>query len=245
MQHHVVDVEDRRLCMAVELQTIYDDVAGLMARVAALEASMVNVQGQLSSVGVITLVEDQDIHELSEGTYLIPSTAVSSTLLNKPDGIGNPTGIIKVVSGGVDGQKTVYFMPCVKTNPSYYYAAYYQSTWGPWNTINLIDSGWIDLPLATGITEYSDGQKPRYRKVGKEVFISGVLKGVTERDKLIATLPANYRPSKKVMLPIACVGQMIGKISVETNGDIYLNRTTVEPVVAENWHSIACSFNVD
>lgn len=226
-------------------QTIYDDVAALTERVVALESAMTGVQGQLSSAGVITLVEDQDIHELTEGTYLIPSTAVSSTLLNKPEGAGNPTGIINVVSGGVEGQKTVYFMPCVKSNPSYYYAAYYQSSWGPWNSVNLIDTGWIDLPLATGITAYSEGQKPRYRRVGNEVFLSGVLKGVTERDQVIAILPANYKPSKKVMLPIACVGQMLGKISIETNGEIILNRTTVEPVVVENWHSIACSFNIN
>jgi len=228
-----------------ELQTIYDDVAALTERVAALENGMNGVMLELNTLGVMTLTEGADIHELPIGTYLIPSTAVSSTLLNKPEGMGNATGIIKVVSGGVDGQKTVYIMPCVKTNPSYYYAAYYQLTWGAWNTVNLLDSGWLDLPLATGITAYSEGQKPRYRRLGKEVFISGVLKGVTEKDQVVATLPVDYRPSKKVMLPVACVGQMVGKISLETNGEIILNRTTIEPVVAENWHSIACSFNVD
>ena len=104
----------------IDPQTIYDDVAALTERVAALEGAMAAAQSQLGTMGVITLTEGADIHELSIGTYLIPSTAVSSTLLNKPEGVGNPTGIIKVVSGGADGQKTVYFMPCVKTTPSYY-----------------------------------------------------------------------------------------------------------------------------
>ena len=109
----------------------------------------------------------------------------------------------------------------------------------------LTDSGWLDLPLSTGIAAYNEAQKPRYRKVGKTVFLTGVLKGVTGSDVTIATLPSGYTPSKRAIIPIACVGQMIGKISIDTDGSIVLNRTTVEPVIAENWHSIACNFNVD
>ena len=170
---------------------------------------------------------------------------MSSTLLNKPEGIGNPTGIIKVVSGGTDGQKTIYFMPCVKTNPSYYHAAFYQNSWGPWNCIDLIDSGWIDLPLDTGISAYSEAQKPRYRRVGKEVFLSGVFKGITESNTNIATLPNGYRPSKKIIVAVGSVGQIISRISIDVDGVISYNRSTIEPIVAENYHSVACTFNVD
>ena len=139
----------------------------------------------------------------------------------------------------------MYYMPCDKVTATYYHRAYYQSEWGNWNTVDFYDLGWLDLPLATGITAYSEEQKPRYRRIGKEVFISGVLSGVTASNQVVGTLPVNYRPSKKVMFPICCVGQMVGKLTVNTNGTIVLNRTTIEPVIAENWHSIACSFNVD
>lgn len=107
------------------------------------------------------------------------------------------------------------------------------------------DSGWLDLPLSEGITPYSEDQKPRYRKIGKDVFLSGVYRGATDKDIVIATLPEGFRPSKRVIFAEASVGIMLSKISIHTDGKIYLNRTTVEPVVDVNWHSIACNFSTD
>lgn len=109
----------------------------------------------------------------------------------------------------------------------------------------MTDSGWIDLPLTDGITAYSEEQKPRYRKIGKDVFISGVLKGVTEKDTTVATLPEGFGPSKKVILPIASIGQMFTKMTVNTNGTIIFNRSSIEPVIEANWHSVACNFSTN
>lgn len=105
------------------------------------------------------------------------------------------------------------------------------------------DTGWIDIPLASGITAYSEEQAPRCRKIGKDVFLSGVLRGVTAKDQTVATLPVGFRPSKKVMFAVCSVGQMFTKMTVNTNGTIVLNRSSIEPVEAINWHSIACDFS--
>lgn len=224
------------------MATIYDDVADLQGRVAALEEQMTQV---LTAVrGVTVLPSGTDLHTLAIGDYYIPNATVCATLANKPT-TSNSTAFVKVVPAGSDGQKIMYYYICNKDDPSYYQTAYYTTGWGEWNEINLYDSGWIDLTLNTGITAYNEAQKPRCRRVGKEVILSGVFKGVSGSDVVITTLPSNCRPVKKFILPVACVGQMIGKISVETNGNIVLNRTTVEPVIVENWHSIACSFCVD
>lgn len=107
------------------------------------------------------------------------------------------------------------------------------------------DTGWLEIPLATGITAYSDEQAPRYRKIGKDVFLSGVLRGVTAKDQTVATLPVGFRPSKKVMFAVCSVGQMFTKMTVNTNGTIILNRSSIEPVEAINWHSIACNFSTN
>lgn len=107
------------------------------------------------------------------------------------------------------------------------------------------DSGWLEIPLATGITAYSEEQAPRYRKIGKDVFLSGVLRGVTFKDQTVATLPVGFRPSKKVMFAVCSVGQMFTKMTVNTNGTIVLNRSSIEPVEAVNWHSIACNFSTN
>lgn len=211
------------------MSNIYDDVDLL--------------KEQMSTLIPVALTEGADIHALPVGRYYVPSAAVSATLLNKPTTISY-TAYIDVIPGGEDGQKTVIYKPCRKGDASYYHEAYYSGAWGGWDFVNLIDSGWIDLPLATGISVYSEAQRPCYRKIGNEVFISGVIKGVTASDTVVATLPAGYRPNKRVILPIACVGQMIGKISIDTNGSITFNRSTVEPVVDVNWHSIACSFSI-
>lgn len=223
---------------------IYEDVDQLKIDVAALKEQMNVVQVQLAGMGIQAITENTDLHELSIGRYYIPNATVCATLLNKPT-TGNSTAFVNVVPAGSDGQRMMYYYICSKDGASYYQTAYYTTGWGEWHEINVYDSGWIDLPLASGITAYSDAQKPRYRRIGKEVFLYGVLKGISGSDVTVATLPSNCRPAKKHILPIACVGQMIGKISIETNGNVVLNRTTVEPVIVENWHSIACSFVVD
>lgn len=216
---------------------IYDDVEALTTRVAALETSIAAMQIQ-------TIAEATDLYTLTVGDYIVPTAAISATLVNKPT-TSTATAFVKVVPGGDAGQKIMYYIPCSKDYATYYQCAYYLDAWGTWKEINLFDSGWLDLPLEDAITAYSDAQKPRYRKIGKTVFLTGVYKGATMQNEVVATLPSGYRPTHKVILATASVGQMIGKISIETNGDIVLNRTTVEPIVAENWHSVACSFEVD
>lgn len=61
----------------------------------------------------------------------------------------------------------------------------------------VTDSGWIDLPLSDAVQAYSDDLKPKYRKIGKEVFLTGVIKGITAANTVLATLPAGYRPVRQ------------------------------------------------
>lgn len=207
------------------------------------QAAITALQTAVAALNVTTLTEGADLHELPDGDYLIPNATVSATILNKPT-TSTHTARVKVLTMGDSGQKTIYYIPCSKTNNCYYVQAYYSGGWGDWLTTALTDSGWLDLPLATGITAYSDGQKPRYRKIGNEVFLSGVYKGAEGENVTIATLPSGYRPTKKVIVACASVGQMFSKVSIETNGEIILNRASIEPLISENWHSIACSFTV-
>ena len=219
------------------MSNIYDDVETLKTQVATLET-------QIAPLVVQTLTEGADLKALSVGEYLIPNAEISATILNKPV-TNTHTARVSVIPGGDEGQKSILFQTCNKVSPSFYHIAYYSSAWGNWNEIDLVDSGWIDLPLATGITAYSDAQKPRYRKVGKTIILNGVYRGAVGENVTIATLPTGYRPSKKVIVATASVGQMFSKLSIETSGEIILNRTTVEPIVSENWHSIACCFELN
>jgi hypothetical protein len=212
------------------MANIYEDVEALQLAVAALQTK--------------EIAENTDLNGLTAGNYYIPSAEVSATILNKPT-TRTATANITVMQAGNDGQLIMIYRICDKTTATYYQRVYYTSGWGAWLEVGLTDSGWLDLPLATGITAYSDAQKPRYRKIGNTVFLNGVYKGAVGENVTVATLPTGYRPAKKAILATASVGQMFSKISIETNGEIVLNRTTVEPIVAENWHSIACCFEVD
>lgn len=223
--------------------SIYDDVAALQQQMTEAQATITALNTAVGAMGVTELIEGIDLHELAEGDYLIPNAAVSATILNKPT-TSTHTARVRVLSMGDSGQKSIYYIPCSKTNNCYYMQAYYSGGWGDWITTELNDSGWLDLPLATGITAYSDAQKPRYRKIGNEVFLSGVYRGVTGENVTIATLPSGYRPSKKIIVACASVGQIFTKLTIETNGEIILNRASIEPLISENWHSIACSFTV-
>lgn len=219
------------------MATIYEQIEELQTQVTAL-------QTQLAGMQIQEVPENTDIFALPVGRHFVPSAAVCATLLNKPI-TSNWTAYIDVLPAGADGQKIVRYCPVSKDFESYYQVAYYSGAWGDWKVVSLKFTDWTDLPLASGISAYSEAQKPRYMRTNKTVFISGVITGVTEHDTVIATLPSGFRPSKKVIVPVAAVGQMITKISIDTNGDIVYNRSTVEPVLAENWHSIACCFEAN
>lgn len=109
----------------------------------------------------------------------------------------------------------------------------------------LADSGWIDLPLSDGITAYNDEQKPRYRKIGNIVYLSGVFKGVTANNTVVGTLPEGFRPNKKIMFTVPSVAQCMSRISITSTGVITHERATNEPLAAANWHSIACNFTIN
>lgn len=226
------------------LGTIYEDIAELQEKVEALENLTGVMKNTLDAMGVMELLENTDLNTLGVGDFVIPSAAVCATLLNKPIA-STATGFIKVIEGGSAGQLMQYYYPCNKDDASYYQRAFYQGEWGSWHDVDIFNSGWHDLPLANGISAYSEAQKPRYCKTGNIVFISGVFTGITASNTVIATLPVKYRPSKKAIIACASVGQIFSRITIDTDGTITYNRSTIEPVVAENYHSIACSFYVD
>lgn len=59
------------------MANIYDDVEALQTAVATLQTQVAALQPQV-------LVENIDLNTLTVGRYIIPTTAVSATLLNKP-----------------------------------------------------------------------------------------------------------------------------------------------------------------
>lgn len=83
----------------------------------------------------------------------------------------------------------------IQTNGNVYASYLIAGTWSDWKQLNENDSGWINLTLNTGISEYSNVWTPKYRKIGNVVYIRGAVKGITNNNKVIAALPIGFRPS--------------------------------------------------
>lgn len=219
-------------------------MATIYERVEALEQLIPTLQTQLLEMSAQALESGADLNTLGVGNYYIPNTVVSTSLLNKPANANTATAYIEVVEGGGSGQLMQYYRPCAKEGASYWQRSYYEGAWGDWNEINVFDSGWLDLTLSGNVIAFNDEQKPRYRRIGKEVFISGVVKNITANETLIATIPVNYRPSKKVIFAVPSTGTKFSRISIHTNGAMYFEQSSDNAIAAGNWVSVSCNYNV-
>ena len=95
--------------------------------------------------------------------------------------------------------------------------------WSNWKQYQMGgDTGWLDLSLSSGITQYAnnDQYKCQYRKVGDIVYVVGCVKGISANNTTIASMPAGYRPinTYRYMTGRNTTGNSI--ISIATNGTI-------------------------
>lgn len=131
------------------------------------------------------------------------------------------------------------------------------STSTPLNASNLNNnfqevingSGWITLPLASGITQYTtaDHYKCQYRKIGNQVFVRGCVKGAAAGNTTIATLPTGYRPTTTARYVNGYNASKGGTIlTYETDGDIiFVGYTSGTAVTSSDFIYIQTSFFVD
>lgn len=108
------------------------------------------------------------------------------------------------------------------------------------------DTGWIDLPLTTGITAHSAANFPcRYRKIGNKVRVEGAVVGITAVNTVVATLPEGFRPSKSFYNVTATNAGKTDTFNVRNNGEIKLMNTQLEALYADQYHFITAEFLVD
>ena len=56
------------------------------------------------------------------------------------------------------------------------------------------DTGWVDISPLNGAQNYNASNTMSYRKIGKQIFLRGAFKGVTDIGTIIGTLPVGFRP---------------------------------------------------
>ena len=110
------------------------------------------------------------------------------------------------------------------------------------------DTGWINFPVASGISAYSSAQQPRYRKIGNVVILTGAVKGIKKDKTIIGTLPTGFRPTKVVSFVqnMSATNNIanIARWQVQTDGDVEMqyNDFPWEELDGTEWFPIDVMF---
>ena len=130
----------------------------------------------------ISLTSNFDLDTLLyPGHYIIPSTAVSRTILNKPLWFANETSTayITVVRGGDEQQRIQRCYVCNKISQFTFQRTYYSTAgWGDWMVVGG-STDWRNLTISTGFAVYGTGWDPKYRVNGSMVNVRGAVKPTT------------------------------------------------------------------
>lgn len=111
----------------------------------------------------------------------------------------------------------------------------------PWLETTASDSGWLDLPLQSGII-VDTGLTPQYRKIGNQVFIVGSIKGVTSANSVVATLPVGFRPSKNIYYSNHKSGNAFNAMAIYISGTINIMANSAGTFSANDYNTIGINF---
>ena len=118
--------------------------------------------------------------------------------------------------------------------------------------MDLTDSGWIDMTLASNAQIYGSGSVAKYRKIGNVVYLTGQVKPKTEvaagGTLDITTLPAAYRPATEHMTICQGSSQAVWALRVMTDGTVraerYRNGATTAAMTTSVWLPFSISYPV-
>lgn len=232
------------------MSNIYDDVATLQERVAALQTTATLHNARLVKVEALDgqmLVAGTDLNNLDCGRYIIPTVAVAQGLLNVPTAAANYTRMLGVFCGGSGSQKIQKYTICRKEEKVYFERCYYSNSWGAWKVFDATDAGWVNLTLTSGVASYGGTQTPQCRKVGNTVFVRGAVKNVLGAG-VLATLPVGCRPERVfhfLQNKSASGGvPMIARWKIESDGDIVMVFSE-DHATATHWFALDTTFLVN
>lgn len=119
------------------------------------------------------------------------------------------------------------------------------------------DSGWVNVPLNTGLVSQYDSGNPalRCRKFGPVITVAGILKAnyaftpTGNTSHRLATLPSGYRPASVHNVVMQGSGSNRWMCSIRPDGNMYISRysnntTTNNQVPANAWLNILATYMV-
>ena len=134
--------------------------------------------------------------------------------------------------------------------------------WNGWATIANTsdlpsDSGWVNVPLNTGlVSQYGSGNPAlRCRKFGPVITVAGILKAnyaftpTSETSHRLATLPSGCRPASTYNVVMQGSGSNRWLCSIRPDGNMYISRysnntTANNQVPANAWLNVFATFMI-
>ena len=197
---------------------------------------------ELTDVPAINKVQDVDMNEIK--------TSVNTIY----DGLGLGTDTYSTSTSYVEGNRVVYnglIYECINATSGVWDIANWSLVpiieYEGLNPVLLdnIDTGWLALPLASGITAQSasDAYTPQYRKIGNVVYIEGCVKGATANNTVLATLPEGFRPVHIMRYMTGRSGGANAVLGLSTNGElVVVNFADGSAISASSYIYIQTSF---
>jgi hypothetical protein len=113
--------------------------------------------------------------------------------------------------------------------------------------ISFQNTPWLNLTLASGISDYTAGNNAKYKRKGGIVYLKGAVKGIVALDKVIATLPTGYRPTGSAhSFTAPTSGKNHARWIVNTDGTIQLENVSQAALPASgDFFPIHTCFPVD
>ncbi|WP_261783023.1 viral A-type inclusion protein [Clostridium botulinum] len=208
--------------LAKNVQTNTTDIGTLKDNVQTNTSQLKEIEQNYYSLNnAIPIPSNSDLNNYTEpGNYFSAGSGISNTLTNCPFTDGAFALKVERITIGT----AINLRQILKANSSNVITCErncLNGTWlEKWKQLSTIeDTGWIDLPLASGITV--DGKiTPQYRRVNNQVFICGSILGVDSTAKTVAILPVGFRPSRANYYVGFTTGTYINAIRIDSNGNI-------------------------
>lgn len=116
---------------------------------------------------------------------------------------------------------------------------------GDWAIVRYV-TDWQTLTLASGVNQQNATQYPcRFRRDNNRVYIEGCVTGFAEVEKVICTLPENYRPKYSYYFQTPTNAGKTDTWRVYTDGRIQRIATTYTGLSTSDYHFITTDFSLD
>jgi hypothetical protein len=225
-------------------RNIYDDVAALIEEVGTLNTIVGDLDLKVNSVTLDALLKysiditDDNLDNL-KGEIIF---GYGNNCLNRPNGANGYLINIPHCKSPETHNTQIWI---TRPKAGLFIRNMEGGAWTVWTPV-YHDTGWAALPLASGVSQQNASVYPcRYRKLGNVVYVEGAVKGFTEIQKVVATLPEDYRPSKSFYVQTATNAGQTDTFMFRTNGAIERVSTTRNPQSAEDYHFINASFLIN